>query len=33
MHEGREVLGLGEMVEVVGVFAEIDEVDVGMSRV
>ena len=27
MHEGRELLGLGEVVEVVGIFTQVDEVD------
>jgi hypothetical protein len=33
VHEGGEVLGLGEMVEVVGVLAQIDEVGFGVGRV
>ena len=33
VHEGREALGLGEMVEVVGVCAEIDEVRGGVRGV
>jgi hypothetical protein len=33
VHESGEVFGLGEMVEVVGVFAEVDEVRAGAGRI
>jgi hypothetical protein len=33
VHERREVFGLGEMIEVVGVFAQVDEVAARMGRI
>ena len=33
VHEGGKVFGFGEMIEVVGVFAEVDEVGAGAGRI